>query len=173
MALILFLHGPSSSGKSTLASELRRQSERPFLHLSIDHLRDSGAWDPARYPDWPTARPAFFDGFHRAIAGFAAAGNDLIIEHILDTPGWHRDLQDLLNSHNLLFIGFDIALETLNAREQQRGDRPIGSAAADTRHIHDRLHYDLHLDGSRPVTETAAEILQTLCNPLPRSRFFA
>ncbi|WP_405108692.1 chloramphenicol phosphotransferase CPT family protein [Phaeobacter sp. BS52] len=60
MALILFLHGASSSGKSTLATALREQASRPFLHLSIDHLRDSGAWRPADYPDWPTARPAFF-----------------------------------------------------------------------------------------------------------------
>jgi len=37
MALVIFLHGPSSSGKSTLAAELRRRAVRPLLHLSIDH----------------------------------------------------------------------------------------------------------------------------------------
>ena len=47
MALILFLHGPSSSGKSTLAAAIREASDRPYLHLSIDHLRDSGAWEPS------------------------------------------------------------------------------------------------------------------------------
>ncbi|WP_417679271.1 hypothetical protein [Pseudodonghicola sp.] len=40
MALILFLHGASSSG----------------------------TWTPAAYPDWRAARPGFFSGFHRALA---------------------------------------------------------------------------------------------------------
>ncbi|MFV1439983.1 MULTISPECIES: chloramphenicol phosphotransferase CPT family protein [unclassified Phaeobacter] len=172
MSLILFLHGPSSSGKSTLAAELRRQSPRPFLHLSIDHLRGSGAWRQVDYPDWQAARPAFFDGFHRAVAGFADAGNDLIIEHILDTPGWHSQLQDLLAGHQMLFVGLRPSLAALHQREQRRGDRPRGSAVQDAAHVHAGMRYDLDCDGTRDTEQLARDILTRINQPLPASGFF-
>ena len=42
MAQIIFLHGASSSGKSTIAKALQACIEKPFWHISIDHLRDAG-----------------------------------------------------------------------------------------------------------------------------------
>ncbi|TNJ45105.1 chloramphenicol phosphotransferase CPT family protein [Phaeobacter sp. B1627] len=173
MALILFLHGPSSSGKSTLATEIRKQAtDRALLHLSIDHLRDSGVWTPSAYADWKTARPAFFSGFHRAIAGFATAGNDLILEHILDTPGWLSELRTLLAGQQLLFVGLHTPLATLVAREKERGDRPAGSAAADFERAHRGLSYDLIVDGTAPARSNAATILAALPQPGTQSRFF-
>ncbi|MCG7623672.1 chloramphenicol phosphotransferase CPT family protein [Epibacterium sp. Ofav1-8] len=172
MALILFLHGPSSSGKSTLATAIRNASERPFLHLSIDHLRDSGAWTPAAYPDWSAARPQFFSGFHRAIAGFADAGNDLIVEHILDTPGWHQDLQQRLAGHEVIFVGLMTPLAVLEAREAARADRPAGSAARDFGHVHDGLVYDVTFDGRTGAQEGAQQILARIAAPRARSHFF-
>ncbi len=172
MARILFLHGASSSGKSTLARAVRSASAEPFLHLSIDHLRDSGAWDPAAYPDWRSARPQFFSGFHRALAGFADAGNDLIVEHILDTPGWHAELQSLLSGHTLLFVGLHTPLEALCAGEEARGDRQPGSAASDYHSVHLGLCYDLSFDGTVDPALNAAEILRALNTSRPPSRFF-
>ncbi len=173
MALIVFLHGASSSGKSTLAAAIRATSNLPFLHLSIDHLRDSGAWKPDTYPDWSAARPAFFAGFHRALAAFADAGNDLIAEHILDTPGWHGELQELFQSHDVLFVGLHTDLKVLNLRENARGDRRKGSAEQDYDRVHKGLSYDLTLDGGAPVDENAVRVLDALSMPRGRSRFFA
>lgn len=68
MAQIIFLHGASSSGKSTLAKSLHAEIEKPFWHISIDHLRDSGIVPMSRFRrkdfSWSEARDAFFDGFH-------------------------------------------------------------------------------------------------------------
>lgn len=172
MARIIFLHGASSSGKSTLATAIRKGSPHPWLHFSIDHLRDSGAWQPYDYPDWPTSRPAFFDGFHRAAAGFANAGNGLILEHILDTAGWHQQLQQLLKGNQLLFIAVHTPPAELCIREQRRGDRPQGSAARDAARIHDGLHYDLELDGTRPPENNAAKVLRLMNGPMGTSKFF-
>jgi hypothetical protein len=41
-AKIIFIHGASSSGKSTLARAIQTQISEPFWHVSIDHIRDSG-----------------------------------------------------------------------------------------------------------------------------------
>jgi chloramphenicol 3-O-phosphotransferase len=72
---IIFLHGTSSSGKSTLARALQARLDAPFWHYSIDHLRDSGVLPSARIKagdfQWRDMRAAFFDGFHRSVAAFA------------------------------------------------------------------------------------------------------
>lgn len=166
MARIIFLHGASSAGKTTLAQALQEALDRPFLHLSIDHLRDAGALPQAALArgdfSWADMRPAFFDGFHRAVAGFADAGNDIILEHILDTPGWHTDLTRLLAGHDVLFVGLVCPVAVLEHREAQRGDRPLGSAAHDAHHIHAGLSYDLTLDGTAPPEQNVAHILAAL-----------
>jgi chloramphenicol 3-O phosphotransferase len=100
MSQVIFLHGPSSSGKSTIARALQAKIETPFWHISIDHLRDSGVLPSARFRsgefDWKAARPSFFDGFHASLAAYADAGNNLILEHILDKDQWLTELRHRL-----------------------------------------------------------------------------
>ena len=92
MAQIIFLHGASSSGKSTIARALQDRIEMPFWHISIDHLRDAGVLPTRRFKSgefrWADARPAFFEGFHGSLKAYADAGNNLILEHILDKEDW-------------------------------------------------------------------------------------
>lgn len=38
MAKIIYLNGPSSSGKTTLAKALQEKLKEPFLHLGIDKI---------------------------------------------------------------------------------------------------------------------------------------
>ncbi|MCA0908709.1 chloramphenicol phosphotransferase CPT family protein [Ruegeria marisrubri] len=40
MSQIIFLHGASSSGKSTIAQALQQKMAKPCWHISIDHLHD-------------------------------------------------------------------------------------------------------------------------------------
>jgi len=49
MAHVIFLHGASSSGKSTIAKALQKRIENPFWHISIDHLRDAGVLPTERF----------------------------------------------------------------------------------------------------------------------------
>ncbi len=108
LAQIIFLHGASSSGKSTIARVLQSVIEKPFWHISIDHLRDAGVLPTERFKSgefaWRDVRRAFFDGFHSSLRAYADAGNDLILEHILDTDGWLDDLRRLLSEHDVFFV---------------------------------------------------------------------
>ncbi|MEM9732402.1 MAG: AAA family ATPase [Pseudomonadota bacterium] len=160
MAHIIFLHGPSSSGKSTLAKAIQARIEKPFWHISIDHLRDSGVLPRERFQrgdfDWKENRSTFFDGFHASLAAYAGAGNDLIVEHILDQPEWLDDLRILFAPHNVLFVGLHCPLDILQEREKARGDRPLGSAAQDFHTVHKGRHYDLDIH-SREDTGKAVE----------------
>ncbi|MFD1344649.1 chloramphenicol phosphotransferase CPT family protein [Litorisediminicola beolgyonensis] len=173
MSRIVLLHGPSSSGKSTLARAVLEASDTPFLRLSIDTLRDGGALFPASRSLWAEHRPKVFDGLHHAIAAFADAGNDLIVEHIFDSPGWHGELAALLKAHRVVFVGLLTAPDVLAAREVARGDRQPGSALADSAHVHLGRRYDLELDGVAPPQVNAAEVLAALSRMgKGESRFF-
>ncbi|WP_136439553.1 chloramphenicol phosphotransferase CPT family protein [Pacificoceanicola onchidii] len=153
---IIILHGPSSSGKSTLARAIREAAEVPLWHVSIDHLRGSGALPAARF-DWATLRGPVFDGFHRSLAAYAEAGNNLIVEHILDTPHWAPELKGLLRPFDVLFVGVFCGLEDLKTREAARGDRPVGSAEQDYHTVHKGRVYDLRINTDREPTAKSAE----------------
>ena len=176
MSSIILLHGASSSGKSTLARTLQAALPTPFWHYSIDHLRDSGVLPMARFGSgefsWKAQRAAFFDGFHRSVAAFADAGNNLILEHILDTPGWREQLADLLTGHDMLFVGLHISLDELNRREAARGDRPAGSAEADFHAVHKGLRYDLEVDGAGDVDSNVRSVIGAWQSRAKRSAFF-
>jgi len=160
---IIFLHGASSSGKSTISKHLQATIDVPFWHISIDHLRDSGVLPMDRFKrgefDWMQVREAFFDGYHRALPVFAAAGNNLIIEHIIDTEAWMSLLVDLLKPFDVFFVGIRCPLEELERRERERRDRPVGDARRDFETIHRHAVYDLEIDSTRSPSENVQAII--------------
>ncbi|MGI6244785.1 MAG: chloramphenicol phosphotransferase CPT family protein [Pseudochelatococcus sp.] len=175
MAQIIFLHGASSSGKSTIAKVLQTRIEKPFWHVSIDHLRDSGVLPLSRFRSgefvWSDARKAFFDGFHASLAAYADAGNNLILEHILDTDGWLETLRGLLARHDVFFVAVHCPLDVLIAREIARGDRPVGSARRDHETIHIGKSYDLELNSVDGVEVNVDKLLAAWRNARRSSSF--
>lgn len=171
---IIFLHGASSSGKSTLAKALQSRIEEPFWHISIDHLRDSGVLPTARYNtkefDWSKDRDQFFDGYHRSLAAYALAGNNLIIEHIIDNEIWFKQLVELFDPFDVFFVALHCDVKELERREQARNDRVIGSAAQDFEIIHQGKVYDLELQSSALVEDNVSQLLAAW--RLRRSRSF-
>jgi len=162
---IIFLHGASSSGKSTIARRLQAAIEEPFWHISIDHLRDSGVLPMDRIKrgefDWQDLRQAFFEGYHRALAVYVAAGNNLIIEHIIDTQEWMSLLVALLSPFDVFFVGIHCPLDELERRERQRKDRPAGDARRDFETIHRHAVYDFEIDSTLPPDDNVAAIIAT------------
>src|SRR5882757_8544933 len=127
---IIFINGASSSGKSTLSAALQAKLEEPFWHFSIDHLREARVLPMQRIRSgdflWPALRPAFFEGFHRCLPALAGAGNNLIVEHIVETEVWMQRLVQILEQFDVFFVGVHCPLPELERRETARGDRRIG-----------------------------------------------
>jgi chloramphenicol 3-O phosphotransferase len=159
---IILLHGASSAGKSTLAKAIQRALDEPFIHLSSDHLTPGlperrERRGPFRW--WDNVRPRFFDGFQRSIAAFAAAGNDLIVDHIIEVPAWREDLRRLLAPHDVFLVGVQCDLDELDRREARRGDRKPGEGRSHV--VDDRIHsfgpYDLEVDTTAQDAPAVAE----------------
>jgi chloramphenicol 3-O phosphotransferase len=149
---IILVNGASSSGKSTLCVALQAVLDEPFWHYSIDHLRDSGVLPAARITrgdfSWPVMREAFFDGFHRCLPVLAQAGNNLIVEHIVETEAWMSRLLVLLAPIDVFFVGLHCPLPELERRERERGNREDGEARRDNAIVHTFGAYDCEVDAS-------------------------
>src|SRR5262245_27586947 len=62
-------------------------------------------------------------GMARACAALAAAGNHLIIDHVLLEANVLADLVEALSPFEVLFVGVRCPLAVAARREQARGDR--------------------------------------------------
>jgi chloramphenicol 3-O phosphotransferase len=164
--MIVLPNGASSSGKSSIARELQRQLPSSFLHLSIDHLRESGVLPLERFRSgefvWADAREAFFIGFERAVAAMAGAGNALIVDYIVETSEWMKRLEGVLSELDVFFVGVHCPLEELKRRESERGDRPLGDARRDFFAVHDHCSYDFEVDGTLPPDISASKNIEAL-----------
>lgn len=174
---IIFLNGTSSSGKTTIARSLQEKLAEPYMHISIDnffYFYPERVWNPTREEDVALlARliPPVVSGFHRAIASLAEAGNQLIVDHVLEQDAWLRECLDDWSGLEVYFVGVKCPLEVLEQREAARGDRTPGLA----RYQYDRVHahglYDVEVDTAVfTVDECVTKIMEALAQEgLPRA----
>jgi chloramphenicol 3-O phosphotransferase len=141
--------------------------DTPFLHLSSDLLIAAGILPRRREVEgpfawWEEMRPRFFDGFHRCLPALAAAGNELIVEHVIEFETWRRQLAGLLAPFDVFLVGVHCDAAELDRRERLRGDRRIGEGRT---HVEvDRIHefggYDYEVDTTGGVSlELVAECM--------------
>jgi chloramphenicol 3-O phosphotransferase len=161
---IIFLNGASSSGKSTLAKTMQRALGEPFLHVSSDHFVASGMLPGRRDPEgpfawWEQVRPRFFAGFHRCLPALARAGNDLIVEHIIEFRAWREELARLLGGLDVFLVGVHCDLAEIDRRERDRSDRRLGEGRGhvETDLIHTFGPYDFEVDTTHAATGALAE----------------
>ena len=108
---------------------------------------------------WSDLRGRFFAGFHATLAACAEAGNDLIVEHILDDESWCETLIELLKPFTVYFIGVHCSLEELTRREVAWGDRLFGSAAWDFHSFYIGRCYDIAVPAEAGVTVNIPKLL--------------
>ena len=155
--LVIFLNGTSSSGKSSIATELLRILDETYFHMSIDDFhamrvdRDIAPQDLQAEID-RTAR-----GFHRSVAGMAAAGNNVVVDHVLTQPWRLQDCLTLFTPQDVVFVGVTCPLDEVQRREQERGDRDLGLAARQFDQVHRHGIYDIECDTSVSTPSECAE----------------
>lgn len=172
---IIFLNGASSSGKSSIAGQLLAVLDQPWFYMPVDAIngmrarRQTAELDQAEL-DLVLARTRA--GFHRAVAGMAAAGNSIVVDHVLSERWRLLDCLAVLADFDVVFVGVRCVPAELTRRERLRGDRELGQAAAQQELVHAHGCYDIECDTtSTSPLDCALSIKEFLARPEPPTAF--
>jgi chloramphenicol 3-O phosphotransferase len=195
---IILLNGSSSAGKTTLAITLQQLLPDPWHHVALDQFRDGmgGRYRGLNSPDGtpgsrglnvvPVARGTervtevrFGDlgkqvlrGMRRAIAAFAAEGNNVIIDDLMFEPAFLFDYVDALNGFDVLFVGVRCPIDVVNAREAKRPGRFPGTATSHFDRVHSHCVYDIEVDtGVATPRQCAEQIIARMNTGQPNDAF--
>ncbi|TLS52197.1 chloramphenicol phosphotransferase [Paenibacillus antri] len=147
---VIFLNGTSSSGKTSISLELQKILDEPYLHISVDkflymlpvdYLNGGKPADATK-----EAMLKVIKGMHHALPALVAAGNNIIVDHVLEKRQWLEECVMLLADYKVLFVSVICSLEELQRRERERGDRNIGLANYQYNLVHTHGIYDLEID---------------------------
>lgn len=192
---ILLLNGTSSSGKSTIAKELQKILERPFMHTGIDHFLERFPQPLFVYSDGLNPPPAggwlltfqndrfvsseigpaglrVLGGMYSAFAALSRAGIDLIVDDVIYDPRVLRAAVEALVDLPLYFIGVRIPLELAEEREILRGDRYPGGAKFFGERVHQGMVYDFEVDSGRFSAVECAQQIKTWLERDPQPTAF-
>ena len=195
---IILLNGSSSAGKTTLAITLQQLLPDPWHHIALDQFRDGmggryrGLNSPAGTPGArglnvvPVAHGndrvtevRFGDlgkqvlrGMRRAIAAFAAEGNNVIIDDLMFEPAFLFDYVEALTGFDVLFVGVRCPIDVVNAREARRPGRFPGTATSHFDVVHSHCVYDIEVDtGVGTPRQCAEQIIARLNAREPKDAF--
>lgn len=172
---VIFLNGTSSSGKSSIARELLLALDRPFFHMSVDVINGMRARERTRElspEDLAAVLTRTRAGFHRAVAGMAQAGNDLVVDYVLSEQWRMQDCLTVLDGLDVVFVGVRCSPQELARREQARGDRQPGQAASQLQQVHSYGSYDIECDTTTASPRDCALSIKQSLNRLPHPRAF-
>ena len=176
--MIIFLNGASSSGKSTIAREIMRLSDRPFLHYSVDHILNF--WIDQKFialDDIPTDWiykdniSTIIDGPHvirlhvdliEALSVLIQKGYDVVIDELLWEPAiFNRYIHALSLANKVYLVKVICNINTSEDREKSRDDRFAGFARTSHQYVYGPYPmYDLQVDTtSHSAKECAMQIL--------------
>ena len=182
---IIYINGPSSSGKSTLARALQQALDTPFLHIGIDRIigmmpEKLNNWEGGYAPQGFSWKQSVDEAGHRIheiqMGPFAKKISQALKEIVVtlvkmqhyviiddvafgasDVDSWRKILQE----YKVLWIGIKAPLPHLEEREKQRSNRIGGSARAQFFPVHNGVSYDLEFDTAKDPLETIVKAITT------------
>ena len=110
-------------------------------------------------------------GMHRAIAAFASAGNNVIVDDILFDADILDDYLHALKDYQVLFVGVRCALEVVEERERTRLGRFPGTAHSHFVEVHAHGCYDVEVDTARFSAVECARLVRErlITNTVPQA----
>lgn len=180
---IIYLNGPSSSGKTTLAKGIQKTFEEPFLHVGLDKII---GWMPEKINDWTGGKaPLGFSWkegldasgnpiqelqtgsfgqkmlktFQEVVLTLAKSGHYLIIDDLSFGREEVNEWKKILQGFKVLWVGVNAPLSILEQREKERENRIRGSARGQFHKVHVDVSYDLEIDTHHtPLAENIEKI---------------
>jgi chloramphenicol 3-O phosphotransferase len=182
---VIVLNGPSAAGKSSIQKEFQNlMMPRLWIKLGIDNLFDKPMpdIDLSNLAYWQKENPIRWVettedehqhsvitlltgvegekvayGMNSAIAAYAQAGCNVIVDYIAYRKEWLDDLRAKLADINVHWIKVHPPLAVLEEREVARGTSPKGHARSHYDFVHWDIKYDLEVDSSLNTAAGIAE----------------
>ncbi|MEV7996879.1 chloramphenicol phosphotransferase [Streptomyces sp. NPDC086077] len=126
--LIIFLNGTSSSGKPSIATELLRILDEPYFHMPADAFHAIRSRVPVPSDELDTVLHRTWRGYHRAVAGMAAAGDNVVMDHILSADWRLDDCLSLFVPQDVVLVGVRCPCAHRLPARQTRADGPPAPA---------------------------------------------
>lgn len=184
MPNIIMLMGVSSSGKTTIAKEIQEQADDEYLIVGFDHAVES--LDKKYWPGGSHEKEGFYyENVNTGLGEFpelmhgpvgakfledmltdiidqANAGKNLLIDFVMSDEQ-HARLLAACKDATILQIDIQPSLAEVIRREQARGDRKVGIAAAAYERFYHGKSFDFIIDtqNTQPA-ESAIAILSAL-----------
>jgi chloramphenicol 3-O phosphotransferase len=184
---VIILNGPSAAGKSSIQKAFQSlMMPNLWIKVGIDNLFDApmpditleniAYWQKENPIRWvETTKDASGNnvitlftgdqgekvayGMNSAIADYAKAGCNVIVDYIAYKKEWIDDLRTKLNGINVCWVKVNIPLSVIEEREAARGTSPQGHARSHYDSVHWDITYNLEVDSS---TESAVQIAQKI-----------
>lgn len=158
MINIILLNGPSSAGKSTLASELQKRFAETGADSVIISIDDYMVTDPKETiyeDDIYDIMPAMCRDMRAAFMN----GKKVIVDHAITSERIYGLFWEAAKGAVVLTVKVTCDLEILRERERIRGDRCPGSAEASLEYLWPKEGYDLCIDSGKHSVEENAGII--------------
>lgn len=183
-AQVIFLNGPSSAGKTTIAKALQERLDKPYLLIGIDKMiglmpkklnswegdykEDGFCWVPAKNGQGVELRVGpYAEKISQSLKDVAcllvSSGYNVIIDEVVfggeEVERWRKALAGI----PALFVGVKAPIDVLQQREKERGDRLVGSTQHLAPRVHQGAHYDLVVDThEQSLEENVEKIISVL-----------
>lgn len=144
---IIFLNGPSSAGKSTLARQIQSSMPEPFYYMAIDQYQLGVMPQEAQFFELDLHEISM-EMFYDAVKVHIDKGYNLILDDVIDSENYYQFVRAALNEATVFWIRLECSLRTLIQRELLRSDRK-----SDVENVTKQFHnlrpikdYDLIID---------------------------
>jgi chloramphenicol 3-O phosphotransferase len=145
----IVLHGPTSSGKSSLAKALQANAAIPAFHISLDAFVTMANRDDMRSEeDRHLAYHIHCENLRSTLARVVKTNFEIILDLVLrDTEEFEACLR-VLSPRPTYVVRAWAPISVLEAREQTREDRGVGMAREQFEHPAYKRTYDFYVDTS-------------------------
>lgn len=185
---VILLNGPSAAGKSSIQAAFQQcMMPNLWIKVGIDNLFDKPMPDitPENIAFWQSPNPirwvesttdsqnnpiiTLFIGEHgdrvaygmnSAIAAYAQAGCNVIVDYIAYKKEWLDDLRTKLQTIKTYWVKVTIPLEILEAREMARATSPKGHARSHSDYVYWDISYDLEVQSDKHSAQEIADIIK-------------
>jgi chloramphenicol 3-O phosphotransferase len=156
---VVFLNGPSSSGKSSLAHGLQQRLAIPFIFFPEDMFFSGLPGREYTEAEGHLYGSRLYSGFTRCVRTMVESGNRVIVDTVAWNPGSLTGFVDALWDLSVFAVGIRCDLAILEERERLRGDRSTGLARRQYGKVHQDALYDIEIDTSVADIDVCARLV--------------